>query len=330
VSINLFNKIKEIVVSRRNKKSKSKKSKGNKRSTVVVATKPKVEPKIEVEELDETIKGRPMKLRFSPTAWAKFLFMRDVGNTEVGGFAITMPDDLLYVDDFVLPKQECGMASVEFDNESVADLVDDMIDEGLRPEQFLRIWIHTHPSMSASPSKTDEDTFERVFGKCDWAIMAIISSNGDKYCRLQINAGPMPGSIEIPIEVDYESYDFPASDSGKWEKEYKEKVERVVYTYSGGCRGWPGYRSHARAIPHFESCNPGFAGSPIGNKKSDTEIAIVNGWEEDDSDVRVPLSIPDEILQHLTPNQLSLMETMSPYEREYLMDEIKKRFKIGD
>ena len=35
-------------------------------------------------------KRRPI-LRFSPTAWAKLLFLRDYGPTEVGGFGIAQP-----------------------------------------------------------------------------------------------------------------------------------------------------------------------------------------------------------------------------------------------
>ena len=45
-------------------------------------------------------------LRFSPTAWAKLLFMRDVTDNEVGGFGITEADDLLFVTYFVLVKQK--------------------------------------------------------------------------------------------------------------------------------------------------------------------------------------------------------------------------------
>ena len=41
----------------------------------------------------------PPTLRFSPTAWAKLLFLRDLGDTEVGGFGISAADDLLYVED---------------------------------------------------------------------------------------------------------------------------------------------------------------------------------------------------------------------------------------
>ena len=41
-------------------------------------------------------------LRFSPTAWAKLLYLRDRGQTEVGGFGITASDDLLRVEDVQL------------------------------------------------------------------------------------------------------------------------------------------------------------------------------------------------------------------------------------
>ena len=38
-------------------------------------------------------------LRFSPYAWAKLLYLRDRGDTEVGGFGISCPEDLLLVED---------------------------------------------------------------------------------------------------------------------------------------------------------------------------------------------------------------------------------------
>ena len=50
---------------------------------------------------------RPV-LRFSPTAWAKLLFLRDLGETEVGGFAISSGKDLLYVEDVQLVKQNAS------------------------------------------------------------------------------------------------------------------------------------------------------------------------------------------------------------------------------
>ena len=44
-------------------------------------------------------------LRFSPTAWVKLLFLRDAGESEVGGFGITASDDLLFIKDVQLVGQ---------------------------------------------------------------------------------------------------------------------------------------------------------------------------------------------------------------------------------
>jgi len=48
--------------------------------------------------------------------------------------------------------------TVEFDDAAVADFFDEQVDQGRRPEEFSRIWLHTHPGASAQPSHTDEET----------------------------------------------------------------------------------------------------------------------------------------------------------------------------
>lgn len=78
-------------------------------------------------------------MRFSPTAWAKLLYLRDYGDTEVGGFGIAATDDLLFVEDLQLVNQVCSWAHVAFDDDSVADFFDSQVDAERRPEQFARI-----------------------------------------------------------------------------------------------------------------------------------------------------------------------------------------------
>src|SRR4051812_22435009 len=99
---------------------------------------------------------RPTMLRFSPAAWAKLLFLRDAGDSEIGGFGIAKADDLLFVTDVALVKQTCSWVTVEFEDESVADFFEDQVDAGRRPEEFARLWMHSHPGNSAEPSGTDE------------------------------------------------------------------------------------------------------------------------------------------------------------------------------
>ena len=128
-------------------------------------------------------------LRFSPTAWAKLLFMRDMTDNEVGGFGVTQADDLLLVTDFVLVKQKVTCVSVSFDDEAVADYFEDQVEVGRVPEQFGRIWLHSHPGDSPRPSSIDEETFQRVFGRCQWAVMFIVARGGGSYARLRFSVG---------------------------------------------------------------------------------------------------------------------------------------------
>lgn len=167
-----------------------------------------------------------LALRFSPTAWAKLLYLRDLGDTEVGGFGISASGDLLLVDDVRLVKQTCTSFSVKFDDTAVADFFDEQVDLGRQPQQVGRIWIHTHPGSSAVPSGTDEETFARCFGRSDWALMFILAQEGETYARLRFNVGP-GGSLEIPVRVDF-TKPFPAADHETWGREYVDNVTAPV------------------------------------------------------------------------------------------------------
>jgi hypothetical protein len=167
----------------------------------------------------------PPMLRFSPTAWAKLLYLRDLGPTEVGGFGISAVDDLLHIEDVRLVRQRCTPVTVAFEDVAVAAFFDEQVDRGLRPEQFGRIWIHTHPGDSAEPSWVDEATFERVFGRSDWAVMFILARGGATYARLRFNIGP-GSATELAVQVDY-SRPFVASAEQIWEEEHRTNVSGV-------------------------------------------------------------------------------------------------------
>lgn len=166
----------------------------------------------------------PTILRFSPTAWAKLLFLRDAGKTEVCGFGIAAEDDLLFVENVVLVDQLCTWVSAELDDDAVADYFDDQVDQGRKPEQFGRIFLHTHPGDSPKPSSTDEETFQRVFGNAEWAVMFILARGGKCYARLRYNVGPSL-DVELPVEVDY-GQPFAATDWDAWQEEYEAHVQQ--------------------------------------------------------------------------------------------------------
>ena len=158
--------------------------------------------------------------------------MRDVTDNEVGGFGITEAENLLFVTDFVLVKQKVTAVSVSFDDEAVADYFEDQVEAGRQPEQFARLWLHSHPGSSPEPSMTDEETFARVFGTCDWTIMCIVAKDGSTFARLRFNAGP-GGEVKIPVCVDY-SYEFNAAEFKVWRQQYQANVvEDRIFSLNG-------------------------------------------------------------------------------------------------
>lgn len=167
---------------------------------------------------------RPQVLRFTPYAWAKLLWFRDRGPTEIGGFGISAatPGDLLLVEDFVTVAQQVSAVSVAFNDEAVADHFENQAAAGRPPERVGRIWLHTHPGDSPQPSGVDEETFERVFGRCHWALMFILARGGDTYARLRFGVGP-GAQVLIAVQVDYRQ-PFVGSDVDAWEAEYQAHV----------------------------------------------------------------------------------------------------------
>jgi hypothetical protein len=150
------------------------------------------------------------------------IYLRDRGDTEIGGFGVSAENDPLLIVDFLTVKQRCTPVTVAFDDGAVADLFDDLVDQGLRPGRFGRIWLHTHPGDCPLPSSVDEATFRRVFGRTDWAVMAIIARNDASYAQLSFHVGP-GGALEIPVGIDY-SQSFAAAEWEAWMREYVENV----------------------------------------------------------------------------------------------------------
>ena len=172
------------------------------------------------------------RLTFTPRAWLKWLFLAHAGPTEVAAFGLAAEDDLLRVEDLIVLKQTASAATVAFDDTAVAELFDGMADAGVPPRRFARIWLHTHPGASVSPSSVDEETFLRVFGHCAWALMGILGKTGRVSARLRFGAGP-GGALEIPCDVDWSLWpDYATSrdladDTDLWLTEFAQLVEPI-------------------------------------------------------------------------------------------------------
>lgn len=170
-------------------------------------------------------------LRFTAYAWAKLIWMRDRGETEVAGYATTSTDDPLLVTDFRLVKQKCTPVSFDLDPDDLTKDVEHTLDMGLSPWQTHNILCHSHPGDSPSPSLTDEKNFVKAFSHPHWAIMFIVAEGGDSYCRMKINVGP--GVVKtIKVAIDWKQ-SFNGTDISAWEEEYNEKVTEIKFLMTG-------------------------------------------------------------------------------------------------
>lgn len=181
---------------------------------------------------------RPVrKLRFAPLAWLKWQYLCHAGPTEVAGFGLSAAHDPLYVEDILVISQRATSVTVAFDDTAIADLFDRMTDLEIAPHRFARIWLHSHPGASASPSGVDEATFTRVFGACDWSVMAILSRTSATYARMQFPAGP-GGSVELPVVSDWQAWPRYLATSvldsftTSWQKEYEQCVKPMPFNHT--------------------------------------------------------------------------------------------------
>ena len=109
------------------------------------------------------------------------------------------------------------------------------------------------------PSFTDEETFARVFGRCDWAVMFILAKGGQTYARLRFNTGP-GGAMLIGVAIDYQQQ-FGGSDHEAWAELYKAHIHPEVRLGTNGLfgaeeadfwdpvYGWYSRDEHPDAIP---------------------------------------------------------------------------------
>ena len=170
-------------------------------------------------------------LYFTPDTWAKLIYLRDIGETEIGGFGITSTKNRFLITDFALVKQKSSAVTCYFDDNGVGQHFDKYDDKGLQPWQYGRIWIHTHPGSSPSPSTTDEQTFKRWFEDTDYSIMFILARGGDCYCRLKSKNNSLILEQQIEVLIDYD-VEFGATNRKEWKKEYKELVsQNIVHSY---------------------------------------------------------------------------------------------------
>ena len=155
----------------------------------------------------------------------------------------------------------------------------------------VETFVEVHLRSAGEYHNLDEETFARVFGSCDWAIMFIVAQEGKTFARLRFNTGP-GGEVKIPVCIDY-SFEFDAADFEVWQQQYQANVvEDNIFSRNGKSRK---------------------------SQKTQLEEADVFGSTGFDS---LTVSSSEDLIEEL--------EQMHPSERRVFMDELAVRSDFWD
>ena len=224
------------------------------------------------------------KLVFSPIAWAKIKWMmKKAGKMEISGFGISAEDSPFYIIDFQTVLQECDGTETLMDDDDLAKYQFRMAKAGIDPCRSMRIWIHSHPfsTNTPSPSGTDNKTLEEKTGAdSEWAIMVIMGKGrADPFIRLQLRNGLLEDEA-IELEMDYEidwSMVISKDTIEGWQKEYDKNIHEappVVLSTSNQNPSWWQKQQAARGKQVFTpSTGQGYPSARRGPEADAKNIA---------------------------------------------------------
>lgn len=220
----------------------------------------------------------PNSLRFTPTAWAKLIYLRDRASVQVGAWGVSHAQDLLLIEDLRLVPQTSSQLEVILPE---APSLDDQPNGGGDSLQRTgRIWIQLHPEASSQPTVFDERTFERALGSADWGVLCIVARHETPNARLTFLIGPR-ASCPLAVGLQF-GEPFAATNEAAWEWEFQENVT-VQSSYRApapsigsvppGITSWHSEEEWESHLQHAQRASrplEGLEGSEPGNSEADT------------------------------------------------------------
>lgn len=169
--------------------------------------------------------SKVVNYKFTPYAYQKVIYLRDLGDTEVSFFCVVDENEPNVICDVQLVKQVGSVATTDMDGAGLTEYLSRMDDQGFSPGHCFRVWLHTHPGDSPEPSGTDWTQYEKLKTTYEypWFAMLIISRTGKKFGRMFFSQGP-GGESEVKWDVDW---GYPGEEVifEDWDEEYKTYVE---------------------------------------------------------------------------------------------------------
>lgn len=145
-------------------------------------------------------------------------------DTEISGFADCVYNEeanMFFVNTVYLLKQQAGGADVEIDDDSLAELMEELIEQGVT--QMPQLWWHSHATMSTFFSGTDESTM------CDlkndsYMVSLVVNKAGSMKAVLNLWK-PVALTLDMAVDVEEQTEDIPED----IRLEVEEKVSRRIY-----------------------------------------------------------------------------------------------------
>lgn len=119
-------------------------------------------------------------------AWWKLSWLARTSKTEVSGIGILGSWPQMRMTDFQLVGQLATPGTTRFTHDGWFDHQEKYGDAKIDVNVYSRVWVHTHPGESATPSGVDRKTWETQFGLFPWAIMLIVARGGQWHCEIRV------------------------------------------------------------------------------------------------------------------------------------------------
>lgn len=118
---------------------------------------------------------------------------------EVSGLGKTSltPDGDIYVSDIIIPPQEVSGGGTDIDGDMVLTVTELLAKKGEKLSDW-RLWWHSHNTMSAFFSSTDNDTIEDYAEMVDWAAGLVVNVKGERKAKIVM---ARPFALEFETEA---------------------------------------------------------------------------------------------------------------------------------
>lgn len=147
---------------------------------------------------------------------------------EISGLGVVeVIDQELIITDIMLLEQESGHSDTELDPEAISRLIADVIASGEDPEK-LKLWWHSHGSMKAFMSTTDDATASK-FGN-GWMVSLVLSKTSEPVCQLDVYD---PIHLTATATLTLAPQEASAELKAFVKEEVKEKVRFRSYSFTG-------------------------------------------------------------------------------------------------